>query len=63
MPVSFHDWRPGDQQVYVSNTGKAARDFGWKPQVGLQAGLAKLVDWLSSDEAALERNASATAAS
>jgi CDP-paratose 2-epimerase len=59
VPVSFHEWRPGDQQVYVTNTGKAARDFGWKPLVDLRSGLAKLVDWLSSDEVALEKDAPA----
>jgi CDP-paratose 2-epimerase len=46
VPVSFHDWRPGDQRVYVSDPGKAEREFGWRPEVGKREGLALLIDWL-----------------
>jgi CDP-paratose 2-epimerase len=41
----FDSWRPGDQPVYVSDTRKAFRDFGWKPRVGLDEGLRRLWDW------------------
>ncbi|MER3484926.1 MAG: CDP-paratose 2-epimerase, partial [Chloroflexota bacterium] len=28
---AFAPWRPGDQPVFIANTAKAARDFGWSP--------------------------------
>ena len=43
---TMHAWRPGDQPVYVSNTGAAARDFGWHPRVGLDEGLRRLWAWV-----------------
>jgi CDP-paratose 2-epimerase len=43
--AGFADWRPGDQKIYVSNTAKAAADFGWEPKVGIAEGLQRLVDW------------------
>jgi CDP-paratose 2-epimerase len=39
------NWRPGDQPVYVSDTRKAQRDFGWKPAVSIDEGLPRLWDW------------------
>lgn len=53
VPVTFHDWRPGDQRVYVSDTRKAAREFGWRPRVSRDEGVRRLVDWLSTDDATL----------
>jgi CDP-paratose 2-epimerase len=43
--VARHDWRPGDQPVYVSDTRRAQRDFGWQPKVGLNEGLRRLWEW------------------
>lgn len=44
-PAAYADWRPGDQRIYVSNTAKAERDFGWSPRVGVREGVQALVDW------------------
>jgi len=46
-PIQAHvdGWRPGDQPVYVSDTRKAARDFGWQPTVDIDTGLQRLWDW------------------
>jgi CDP-paratose 2-epimerase len=52
LALSFHEWRPGDQRVYVTNPRKAARDFGWQPAVGNAEGLRRLVQFLSTDAAA-----------
>jgi CDP-paratose 2-epimerase len=38
-------WRPGDQPVYVSDTRKAERDFGWQPLVSVDEGLKRLWGW------------------
>jgi CDP-paratose 2-epimerase len=46
VPVSYSDWRPGDQRVYVSDTSKAERVLGWKAEIAWESGLEKLVEWL-----------------
>jgi CDP-paratose 2-epimerase len=47
IPVSYADWRPGDQLVYVSDTSKAHSDLGWKPQTSAQEGIEKLFRWVT----------------
>jgi CDP-paratose 2-epimerase len=50
LKYSFEDWRPGDQRVFVSDIRKARRDFGWRPRIGVEQGVARLVDWLKQNE-------------
>jgi len=49
IPVSFHDWRPGDQPVYVSDIGKAVRELAWQPRFDVEEGVATLVDWVEAN--------------
>lgn len=42
----FSDWRPADQQYYVSDIRKFSNLTGWSPKVSMQAGVAKLYHWL-----------------
>jgi CDP-paratose 2-epimerase len=42
----FHEWRPGDQRYYVSDTRKFNIAVGWSPKVGAAAGVRKLYEWL-----------------
>jgi CDP-paratose 2-epimerase len=44
--VDFGPWRLADQKVYISNTAKARRDFGWAPKVSKEEGIARLFRWL-----------------
>ena len=46
IKVSFGDWRPGDQMIYVSDVRKAMRDFGWRPKVSVLDGSALLYSWI-----------------
>jgi CDP-paratose 2-epimerase len=47
MPdVQFADWRPGDQPWYVSDIAAIAQALGWRPRIGLRAGLHTLEEWL-----------------
>ena len=46
VQVSYGPTRPGDQPLYVSDIRKAKRDLGWSPQVSVQDGLEKLVNWV-----------------
>jgi CDP-paratose 2-epimerase len=46
VPVSYSDWRPGDQRIYVSNIDKARRELDWSPRVGVQEGIERLYHWV-----------------
>ncbi|HAM35862.1 MAG TPA: CDP-paratose 2-epimerase [Elusimicrobia bacterium] len=46
--IRRQDWRPGDQKVYVSDISKARRLLGWRPRVGVDAGLGQLARWLAA---------------
>lgn len=46
LAVKYDDWRPGDQRVYVSDTGKLGRLLGWRPCTGVEAGLGRLLAWV-----------------
>ncbi|MBI1922657.1 GDP-mannose 4,6-dehydratase [Candidatus Poribacteria bacterium] len=48
------DWRPGDQRVYISDSRKAWRDFGWAPQVGVEEGLRRLSQWVLENKELFE---------
>jgi CDP-paratose 2-epimerase len=50
VPVKMADWRPGDQRIYVSETRKAQRMLGWRPETRWQDGLERLVGWLEEAE-------------
>lgn len=42
----FDDWRPADQQYYVSDTGKFRAQTGWRSQTSVRVGVKRLWDWL-----------------
>jgi len=48
MRYVMQPWRPSDQKVFVADTGKAKRDFGFEPRVGKEEGLARMLDWVRS---------------
>ena len=43
--------RPGDQRHTTADTTKLFRHLGWQPQVSLDEGLARQVEWQRSGEA------------
>ncbi|HEY57000.1 MAG TPA: NAD-dependent epimerase/dehydratase family protein [Anaerolineae bacterium] len=49
VPVTYGDWRPGDQRVYISDIRKAERELGWRPQVGVEEGVRRLVAWVQAN--------------
>ena len=51
-PLSFAEWRVGDQRWYVSDTGKFARATGWQPRIGVAEGVARLYRWLQAESGA-----------
>ncbi len=47
--VEFHDWRPGDQKIFVADIRKAKRVFGWEPKVSVPTGVARLHAWVKTN--------------
>ncbi|MGD2104232.1 MAG: GDP-mannose 4,6-dehydratase [Anaerolineae bacterium] len=50
IPVTYDDWRPGDQRIYVSDIRKAERELGWRPRVGVNEGIRRLYEWVESNQ-------------
>jgi CDP-paratose 2-epimerase len=49
IPLRWDAWRPGDQEVYVSDIRKLKSTISWKPEIDVEAGLAQLIDWVSAN--------------
>jgi len=49
IPVSWDEWRPGDQRIYVSDIRKAERELGWKPKISLEDGIQRLFEWVTAN--------------
>jgi CDP-paratose 2-epimerase len=54
IPVTWGDWRPGDQRVFVADVSKAATDFGWQPTIGVEAGIERLYHWVVENKSLFE---------
>jgi CDP-paratose 2-epimerase len=48
--IDEFDWRPGDQKIYVSDTGKFEKTTGWKAEVSVKEGVKRLYDWLMANQ-------------
>lgn len=55
IPVTFADWRPGDQKIFVCDIQKAEKEFGWKPEFSPEAGVEKLLVWIQDHADLLEK--------
>lgn len=49
IDVTYADWRPGDQRVFVADIRQATADFGWQPQVGVEDGITRLYRWVEAN--------------
>jgi CDP-paratose 2-epimerase len=56
IPVSYDDWRPGDQRIYVSDIRKAEQELGWGPKIGVREGIHRLFDWVVANKALFDEN-------
>ncbi len=54
LPVSFHDWRPGDQRIFVSDICRSRVDLGWAPKTPWQAGVSALCAWVADNRKLFE---------
>lgn len=49
LPISYKEWRRGDQYYYVSDTSKFKQLTGWKPKYSVKEGVADLLNWLQEN--------------
>jgi len=50
VPVTYSDWRPGDQRVFVADIRKAEARLNWKPSISPEKGIRDLYQWVSSNQ-------------
>lgn len=50
VEVTYDDWRPGDQQVFVSDIRKIRRDLGWAPKINTREGIRCLYEWIQNNQ-------------
>ena len=55
LKITFADWRPGDQKVFVSDNEKAQQTLGWYPTVDPENGIRRLIAWVTSHQDLLRR--------
>lgn len=55
VPLKSADWRAGDQPIFISDNSKLETMLGWKPQVGVQEGIERLMQWLTEKRPVLEK--------
>ncbi|MBD3155376.1 MAG: NAD-dependent epimerase/dehydratase family protein [Candidatus Aenigmarchaeota archaeon] len=48
--LSFDNWRPSDQKVYISNIKEIENKLRWKPKVKPKEGVRKLANWVSKND-------------
>lgn len=49
IPVTYGDWRPGDQKVFVADISKAKKLLGWAPKFSVDSGVEQLFGWVSEN--------------
>lgn len=50
IPVSWEEWRPGDQRVFIADIRKAGKDLAWEPGVGPREGIERLIEWVQDNQ-------------
>jgi len=54
IPLTWDEWRPGDQPVFVCDLEKAKRLMNWQPSYSVKDGVGKLIDWVNQNKALFE---------
>ena len=49
LPLSYGDWRKGDQYYFVADTRVLQSELGWRAEVGWRDGLRRLCAWLEDN--------------
>jgi len=48
--ISYENWRPSDQKVYISDISKVKEKLRWNPRVNPREGVNKLVEWVRENK-------------
>lgn len=48
--ITFSDWRPSDQKVYISDINDTKEKLHWSPKVSPKEGIKRLVEWVEENE-------------
>jgi len=48
--ITFKDWRPSDQKVYISDISKVKEKLGWEPKISVRQGIQSLMDWAKENK-------------
>ena len=48
--LTYTEWRPADQKVYISDISKAKKVLNWSPKVSPREGVNKLIEWCSKNK-------------
>jgi len=56
--ISFAEWRPADQKVYISNINKAKTLLNWEVKKSPEDGVRRLVNWISNNIGLFKRGPS-----
>ena len=48
--ISYENWRPSDQKVYISDISKVKEKLRWNPRVDPREGVNKLVKWVRENK-------------
>jgi CDP-paratose 2-epimerase len=49
IPLRWDDWRPGDQQVYISDIRKMQKALDWTPEIAVKGGIDQLIGWVEQN--------------
>ena len=52
--ITYSNWRPGDQKVYVSEISKAEKLLKWTPSLGCTKGIPLLLNWIKNNQEIFE---------
>ena len=53
--ITFSDWRPSDQKVYISDITKVKKNLNWAPGINPAQGIEKLLKWVKDNESCFSR--------
>jgi CDP-paratose 2-epimerase len=48
--ISFSDWRPSDQKVYISDISKIKKILDWEPKIDQKQGIKRLVEFVEKNK-------------
>ena len=54
--ITYKNWRPGDQKIFISDTRKAFKDFKWKPVISPEKGVSDLINWVKDNIEILQKS-------